>query len=97
MGKKVRRSFTEEFKREAVALATQSSGSISEVARQLGIASSSLGRWVREASAHGAKAFPGQGSARDEELMRLRRELAQVKKERDFLRDAAAYFARDDK
>jgi len=97
MGKKVRRSFTEEFKREAVELATQSSGSTSEVARQLGIASSSLGRWVREAAAHGTQAFPGQGNARDEEMMRLRREVAQLKKERDFLRDAAAYFARDDK
>ena len=97
MGKRERRSFSEEFKREAVALATQSSGPLSGVAQQLGIASSSLTRWVREAKVHGTKAFPGQGVARDEELMRLRRELAQVKKERDFLRDAAAYFARDDK
>lgn len=97
MAKRERRSFSEEFKREAVSLATQSSGSISDVARQLGIASSSLTRWVRQAKAHGTKAFPGPGVARDEELMRLRRELAQVKKERDFLRDAAAYFARDDK
>ena len=84
MGKRERRSFSEEFKREAVALATQSSESISGVAQQLGIASSSLTRWVRQAKAHGPKAFPGQGVARDEELMRLRRELAQVKKERDF-------------
>ena len=97
MGKRERRSFSEEFKREAVALAKQSSESMSSVAEQLGIASSSLTRWVREADKLGAKAFPGQGVARDEELMRLRRELAQVKKERDFLRDAAAYFARDDK
>jgi transposase len=97
MGKRERRSFSEEFKREAVALAMQSSGPVSEVARQLGIAGSSLTRWVRESKAHGAKAFVGQGVARDEEMMALRRELAQVKKERDFLRDAAAYFARDDK
>ena len=97
MGKRERRSFSAEFKREAVALARQSSGSISGVAQQLGIASSSLTRWVREAKTQGNKAFPGQGVPRDEELMRLRRELAQVKKERDFLRDAAAYFARDDK
>ena len=97
MGKRERQSYTVEFKREAVALATQSSGSVSGVAQQLGIASSSLTRWVREANTQGDGAFPGQGVPRDEELMRLRRELAQVKKERDFLRDAAAYFARDDK
>lgn len=96
MGKKVRRSFTEEFKREAVELAIRSSGSISEVARQLRIARSSLGRWGREAAEHGTQAFPGQGNARDEEVMRLRREVAQLKKDRDFFRDAA-YFARDNK
>ena len=56
MGKRERRSFSEEFKREAVALATQSTGSVSEVARQLGVASSSLTRWVRQAKAHGTKA-----------------------------------------
>ena len=42
-------------------------------------------------------AFGGQGVARDEELMRLRRELAQVKKERDFQKSAAAYFAKEGK
>lgn len=97
MGKRERRDYPPEFKREAVELAMQSPGSVSSVAAKLGIPSNSLTRWVREAKQHGAKAFVGQGTARDEELMTLRRELAQVKKERDFLRSAAAYFARDDK
>jgi transposase len=97
MGKRERRDYSPEFKREAVELAAASSGSISSVALQLGIPSNSLTRWVRESKQHGVKAFVGQGVARDEELMTLRRELAQVKKERDFLRSAAAYFARDDK
>ena len=48
------------------------------------------GRGKRELSEHGKKAFGGQGVARDQELMQLRRELAQVKKERDFLKDAAS-------
>ena len=45
----------------------------------------------------GNEAFPGQGRTRDEELVSLKRELAQVKKERDFLKEAAAYFARESK
>lgn len=53
-----------------------------------------LTRWVREASAGGGTAFPGGGLPRDEEVARLKRELSKVTKERDFLRDAAAYFAK---
>lgn len=49
---------------------------------------------MREAEAGGAKAFPGGGTPRDEELARIKRELARVTKERDFLKDAAAYFAK---
>ena len=45
----------------------------------------------------GNEAFPGQGRTLDEELVSLKRELAQVKKERDFLKEAAAYFARESK
>jgi transposase len=45
----------------------------------------------------GNDAFPGQGRSRDEELTALKRELAKVKKERDFLKEAAAYFARESK
>ena len=53
-----------------------------------------LTRWVREADAGGSKVFPGGGTARDEEMARLKRELSKVTKERDFLKDAAAYFAK---
>jgi transposase len=45
----------------------------------------------------GDDAFPGQGRTRDEELAAVKRELGQVKKERDFLKEAAAYFARGSK
>ncbi|NPW36252.1 hypothetical protein HPR94_20165, partial [Pseudomonas aeruginosa] len=54
-----------------------------------------LTRWVREAQPGTEKASPGTGSPRDEELARLKRELARVTRERDFLRDAAAYFAKE--
>ena len=89
-----RRKYSEEFKREAVALANQADVTLSQVARELGINGHMLGRWRRALEAEGAQAFPGQGHTRDEEVTQLKRELARVKKERDFLREAAAYFAK---
>ena len=54
-----------------------------------------MGRWRRELETDKAKAFSGSGVPRDQEMAALKRELARVKKERDFLRDAAAFFARE--
>ena len=92
-----RRKYSAEFKHEAVEVARSSEQSISQVARDLGINANLLTRWCREAKADGVKAFPGQGKPRDEELVELRRELAQVRKERDFLKEAAAFFAKASK
>jgi len=92
-----RRKYSEEYKREAVALALQPDASIAEVARGLGINSGNLHRWIKEFEAPDKKAFTGHGNPRDEEVAKLKRELAQVKKERDFLREAAAYFAKQPK
>lgn len=79
-----RRKYSDEFKREAVSLANQSNVSLKQVAEELGINSGMLGRWRREMGQHGDKAFKGQGNARDEEMAALKRELARVRKERDF-------------
>jgi len=92
MGK--RRKFSAEFKREAVALTAAPDVSVAQVARELGIGANLLGRWRRELHADGKKAFQGSGVARDEEVARLKRELARVRRERDFLKDAAGYFAK---
>lgn len=92
-----RRKYSAEFKREAVGLAKSSQQPISQVARDLGINANMLSRWCRELREVDAQAFRGQGKARDDELARLRRELAQVKKERDFLQEAAAFFAKASK
>lgn len=89
-----RRKFSSEFKRGAVEQARQPGVSCARVARELGIRDSLLTRWKREAESQGQAAFGGSGTARDEELARLKRELARVKKERDFLREAATFFAR---
>jgi len=92
-----RRKFSAEFKREAVQLATAPGSTLRGVARDLGLNENLLSRWKKELLANGDNAFLGQGHARDQEVMRLRRELAKVKKERDFLAEAAAYFAKGPK
>ena len=89
-----RRKFTAEFKCGAVEQARQPGVSCAQVARELGIRDTLLTRWKREAQSHGAVAFGGAGTPRDEEMARLKRELARIKKERDFLREAATFFAK---
>ncbi len=90
-----RRRFTKQFKEEAIRLTNQEGVSLTQVAQDLGLNASMLRRWCKEGHVEGPKAFRGQGFARDEELARLKRELGRVKRERDFLRDAAAYFAKE--
>jgi transposase len=89
-----RKRFSPEYKHELVDLVRRSNSSCRKIALEVGINPGLLTRWVREAEAGGAKAFPGGGSPRDEEVARLKRELTRVTKERDFLKDAAAYFAK---
>nr|WP_103027164.1 IS3 family transposase [Salinibacter altiplanensis] len=81
-----RRSYTEEFKVEAVKLLRESEESAAQIARELGIPQTNLSRWKREMEEDPEGAFPGKGNARDEELARLRRENAKLKKERDILK-----------
>ena len=90
-----RKKYSEEFKREAVGLTRQPGSCVAQIARDIGVNANQLYRWRGELDAHGKKSFPGAGVARDQEVLALKRELAKVKKERDFLRDAAAFFARE--
>jgi transposase len=89
-----RKHYSPEYKRELVELVRRSQSSCRKIALEVGISPNLLTRWVREADADGGKAFPGGGMARDDEMARLKRELTKVTKERDFLKDAAAYFAK---
>ena len=89
-----RRRFPAEYKREAVGMLDAPGVSVSQIASELGIGATVLGRWRREMRQAQTQAFPGHGRPREEELSQLRRELARVTKERDFLREAAAFFAR---
>jgi transposase len=98
MAEAKRRRYTDEFKSEAVRLTRESGKTVAEVARNLGISDNILYRWVQEERVAEAKGATRQAArAEAEELVRLKRELDTVKKERDFLRSAAAYFARERK
>lgn len=93
-----RRIYTREFKLEAVRQTEVPGVTLKQVAAELGLNAQMLGKWrtqLREEGELGA--FPGQGHARDEEVAALKRELSRVKKERDFLKEAAAYFAKESK
>ena len=90
-----RKKYSDEFKREAVGLIRQPGSKVTQVAADIGVTATQLFRWRRELDRGGGKAFPGAGVARDQEMLALKRELAKVTKERDFLRDAAAFFARE--
>ena len=89
-----RRKFSAEYKREAVAMLESPGVSPSQIAAELGIGANVLGRWRRELRQEPDQTFWGQGRPREEEGGLLRRELARVTKERDFLREAATFFAR---
>ncbi len=86
--------YSSEFKREAILRAGEAGITDTAVCEDLGISTRQFRRWRDELQLLGDDAFPGQGRRRDEELSALERELGQIKKERDFLREAAAYFAK---
>ena len=89
-----RKRYSPEYKRELVELVRRTQSSCRQIALEVGLNPNMLTRWVREAVVAGGKAFPGGGMPRDEEMARLKRELSKVTRERDFLKDAAAYFAK---
>ena len=90
-----RKTYTREFKLQAVRMMTDQGLSAAEVARRLGVTEGCLRTWRKAAEEHGVAAFPGHGnpSPAEDELRRLRAENARLKAERDLLKKAAAYFA----
>jgi transposase len=93
---KEQRTFTKEFKLEAVQLVQKSGKSQAQIARDLGIADSPLHHWWKAFAEQGSQAFPGSGhqTAQEEELRRLKRELEVIRQERDILKKALAIFSR---
>jgi transposase len=92
-----RRQYTKEFKIEAVQLADSSEKSVYEIETDLGIPYGMIYKWRRQlgiAKKNGFSEFPGNGKPRDEELARLRKELAETREEREILRKALAIFSK---
>ncbi len=97
MSFKSRKSYDNEFKREAVRLVIEEGRKASEVERNLGITPSLVTRWIREMKKDPQYAFPGKGTlkAPEEEVHSLRRELERVKRERDILKKAITIFSKE--
>ena len=94
--KKSRNQYSEEYKSGAVRLVNDSGKPVAQIARELGVNANVLHRWAREEREAKAAGKRRSGvKAEQEELMHLRRELARVTQERDFLKRAAAFFAKE--
>ena len=93
-----RKRYSAEFKRQALKRANEPGVTDALVCEELGVSTRQLRRWRESIQEHGEEnAFPGQGKARDQELAQLKRKLKKVTDERDFLREAARYFAKESK
>jgi transposase len=92
-----RRQFSGEFKREAVRLAKKPGSSVAQVAKELDLGESMLRNWIRQFGSGKWEAAPGKDlkAASTQELERVKRELNRVKMERDILKKALGYFAKD--
>jgi transposase len=92
-----RRVFSREFKLEAVKLVRDRGVAFAQAARDLDVHVNVLRKWVKDEADDPSQAFPGHGQMKAEqlEIARLRREVTKLKAERDILKKAAAYFAKD--
>lgn len=92
-----RKTFSKEFKQEAVILLEQGRKPPAEIARELGINRNQLYKWQEQINAKGSEAFPGKGrrSGKDDDVAKLKRENERLKEENDILKKAARYFARE--
>lgn len=89
-------TYTAEFRADAVRLAEQSGKSLREVAADLGLATESLRRWVQQSQTDAGQGPAGTLTTEErEELRRLRREVATLRMEREILKKAAAFFAKE--
>jgi len=97
MPKKKYRRYSPEFKRHALKRASEDGVTDKDVCTDIGISPRQLGRWRDQHRLLGDQAFPGQGKKRDDEIADLKRKLAKAEQERDFLKDAAVFFAKESK
>lgn len=94
--KRQRRSFTDEFKAGAVSLVLEKGKTIAQVARDLDLTASALGHWVEQARADGGKSKRGTLTSEEkEELAELRKEVRELRLQREILKKATAFFAKE--
>ncbi len=93
--RRARRSFTDEFRAGAVRLVLEEEKTISQVARDLDLTESALRTWVERARADLTHGKTGLTTEEREELRRLRKEVRQLRMEREILKKAAAFFAKE--
>jgi transposase len=96
MAKRKRRAFTKEFKAETVRLVRDSGKSVGAIARELDLTETALREWVRQAEVDAGRGRPGALTTEErEELARQRREVRTLRMERDILKKATAFFAKE--
>ena len=94
---KQQKTYTREFKLEAVQLVKSSGKPMSQIARDLGVSETALYNWCKQLAEQGEQAFPGSGhqSPEQEEIRRLKRELEVTRQERDILKKVVSIYSRD--
>jgi len=97
--KRTRRRFDKEFKTQAVKMVMEGGEVLRKVSKDLGISENTLQNWKRAYLADKDNSFPGKGYQKPEEaeITRLRKELARVTEQRDFLKKAVVYFTQNEK
>ncbi len=95
--KKQRRNHRQEFKREAVALVVEHGYSCAAAGRSLGVSGALIGRWKQDLEDNGAEAFPGKGkrTAEQQRIHELEAENRRLRMEKDILKKATAFFAKE--
>lgn len=96
---KTRKTYTKEFKLDAISLVTEQNYKISEAAKSLDISANMLGRWIKEQENEGGQAFRGNGNLTPEqqEIRQLREENKRLKMEKEILKKATVFFAKETK
>jgi transposase len=96
--KQVRTKYAQEFRQEAVRLVQLGERSIADVARQVGMDPGTLQKWVRQAEVDAGRGHPEElTTSEKEELKQLRREVARLREEKEILKKATAFFAKENK
>jgi transposase len=90
------RPYPKEFREGALLLVREGDRPVAQIALELGIAESCLRRWIKQAELDGGQRDDGLSTSEREELRRLRRENARLRQEKEILRKAAAFFAREE-